>query len=102
MIKGIGEYMEWNQQDPKQPYGMKSFKFREFDMIFKGDAAFVCFVADTERSWPGNPSRVLRICDFYTKSDGKWIQSGSYTARHPESTQAEMAARRQVGAQMKR
>lgn len=32
VIKGIGEYMEWNQQDPKQPYGMKSYKFREFDL----------------------------------------------------------------------
>src|SRR5205809_1081879 len=70
MIKGIGEYMEWNQQDPKQPYGMKSFKFREFDMIFKGDAAFACFVADTETNWPGNPPLVLRICDFCTKNEG--------------------------------
>src|SRR5262245_49451293 len=74
MLKGIGEYMDWNQQDPKQPYGMKSYKFREFDMIFKGDAAFVCFVADVESNWPGNPpKRILRICDFYTKTDGKWI-----------------------------
>jgi ketosteroid isomerase-like protein len=102
MIKGIGEYMEWNQQDPKQPYGMKSYKFREFDMIFKGDAAFVCFVADTETSWPGNPTRVLRICDFYTKDNGKWMQSGSYTAMHPESAEAQVAAPRQLGEQMKK
>jgi hypothetical protein len=60
---------------------MKSYKFRDFDMIFKGDAAFVCFVADVESNpWPGNPPhRVLQICDFYTRNDGKWIQSGSYT-----------------------
>src|SRR6185436_3025961 len=102
MIKGIGPYMDWNTQDPKQPYGMKSFKFREFDMIFKGDAAFVCFVADTETNWPGNPTRVLRICDFYTKNDGKWIQSGSYTDAHPESKEAQMAAPRQVGDQLKK
>jgi uncharacterized protein DUF4440 len=102
MIKGIGEYMEWNLQDPKQPYGMKSYKFREFDMIFKGDAAFVCFVADTETNWPGNPPRVLRICDFYTKDNGKWIQSGSYTAMHPESAEAQVAAPRQLGDQMKK
>jgi len=25
--------MEWNDVDPKGPYGMKSYKFREFDMI---------------------------------------------------------------------
>jgi len=104
MIKGIGEYMEWNEQDPKQPYGMKSYKFREFDMIFKGDAAFVCFVADVESNWPGDPlpQRALRICDFYTKSEGQWIQSGSYTAPHPESTEAQMGAPRQVGDQMKK
>ena len=103
MIKGIGEYMDWNQQDPKQPYGMKSYKFREFDMIFKADAAFVCFVADVESNWPGNPpQRVLRICDFYTKNDGKWIQSGSYTAPHPESTEAQMGAPREIGDQLKK
>jgi hypothetical protein len=33
MIKGIEGYMEWNYVDPKSPYGMKSYKFREFDMI---------------------------------------------------------------------
>jgi len=103
MIKGIGEYMDWNTQDPKQPYGMKSYKFREFDMIFKGDAAFVCFVADVESNSPGGPTqRGLRICDFYTKNDGKWIQSGSYTAPHPESTDAQMSVPRQIGDQMKK
>ena len=103
MIKGIRAYMDWNEQDPKQPYGMKSYKFREFDMIFKGDAAFVCFVADVESNWPGNPPhRVLRICDFYTKDAGKWIQSGSYTELHPESMEARMGAPRQIGDQMKK
>ena len=103
MIKGIGDYMQWNEQDPKQPYGMKSYKFREFDMIFKGDAAFVCFVADVESNWPGNlPQRALRICDFYTKDGGKWIQSGSYTDTHPDSAAAQMAAPRQYGEPMKK
>lgn len=103
MIKGIRAYMDWNEQDPKQPYGMKNYKFREFDMIFKGDAAFVCFVADVESNWPGNPPhRVLRICDFYTKDAGKWIQSGSYTELHPESIEARMGAPRQIGDQMRK
>src|SRR5881227_3602696 len=78
MLKGINNYMDWNQVDPKSPYGMKSYKFREFDMIFKGDAAFVCFVADVESNWPNGPSkRAHRISDFYTRQDGKWIQTGS-------------------------
>src|SRR5713101_9539478 len=68
MLKGINDYMDWNQLDPKSQYGMKSYKFREFDMIFKGDAAFVCFVADVESVTPNGPyHRALRISDFYTK-----------------------------------
>jgi ketosteroid isomerase-like protein len=101
MIKGIEGYMDWNQVDPKSPYGMKSYKFREFDMIFKGDAAFVCFVADVESNWPGAPPhRVLRICDFYTKEKGNWIQSGSDTALHHESVEEQLAAPRSIGEQM--
>jgi len=33
MIKGVDGYMDWNQVDPKSPYGMKGYKMREFDMI---------------------------------------------------------------------
>src|SRR2546421_2248110 len=103
MIKGIGGYMDWNQVDSKSPYGMKGYKFREFDMIFKGDAAFVCFVADVESNWPGAPPhRALRICDFYTKNDGKWIQNGSDTALDAESVEQQMAAPRPIGDQMKK
>lgn len=86
MIKGLTGYMDWNQVDPKSGYGMKSYKMREFDMIFKGDAAFVCFVADVDANTPHGPlQRTLRISDFYTKQDGKWIQNGSDTALHPDS-----------------
>ena len=103
MLKGINDYMDWNQLDPKSPYGMKSYKFREFDMIFKGDAAFVCFVADVESNWPGSPPhRALQICDFYTKNDGRWIQNGSDTGLHAESQEEQMAAPRPLGDQMKK
>ena len=103
MIKGIDGYMEWNQVDPKSPYGMKSYKFREFDMIFKGDAAFVCFVPEIDSIGPNGPShRVLRICDFYTKNNGQWIQSGSDTALHEESLEEQLAAPRPLGDQMKK
>lgn len=102
MIKGIGGYMDWNQVDPSSPYGMKSYKMREFDMIFKGDAAFVCFVSDIESNTPNGPSkRALRICDFYTKNEGKWIQSGSDTALHAESMEAQLQAARNLPNQMK-
>lgn len=88
MIKGVEGYMNWNYVDPKSPYGMKSYRVREFDMIFKGDAAFVCFVSDVEANTPNGPlQRTLRISDFYTRQDGKWIQNGSDTALHPESVE---------------
>ena len=103
MLKGINDYMDWNQLDPKSPYGMKSYKFREFDMIFKGDAAFVCFVADVQSNWPGAPPhRVLQICDFYTKNDNKWIQNGSDTALHQETVEEQLASPRSLGDQMKK
>src|SRR5882672_4289723 len=101
MIKRVDGYMYWNQVDPS-PYGMKSYKMREFDMIFKGDAAFVCFVADVESVTPNGPfHRALRISDFYTKQDGKWIQSGSDTALHQESLEEQLAAPRFIGDQLK-
>src|SRR3989440_2101165 len=103
MIKGIDGYMDWNQVDPKSPYGMKSYKFREFDMIFKGDAAFVCFVPEIDSIGPNGPyHRVLRICDFYTKNNGQWIQSGSDTALHEESLEEQLAAPRTLDDQLKK
>src|SRR2546425_7540962 len=103
MIRGLDGYMDWNQVDPKSPYGMKSYKMREFDMIFKGDAAFVCFVADVESVTPNGPyHRALRISDFYTKTNGQWIQNGSDTALHQESLEEQLAAPRPMGDQMKK
>src|SRR3989475_3686984 len=103
MIKGVDGYMNWNQVDPKSPYGMKSYKLREFDMIFKGDAAFVCFVADVESVTPNGPfHRALRISDFYTKQNGQWIQNGSDTALHQESMEEQLATPRPLGDQMKK
>lgn len=103
MIKGVDGYMDWNQVDPKSPYGMKSYKMREFDMIFKGDAAFVCFIADVESVTPNGPyHRALRISDFYTKQNGQWIQNGSDTALHQESVEEQLALPRPVGDQMKK
>src|SRR5438552_7564865 len=52
MIHGVGGYMDNVYVDPASPYGLKSYKMREFDMIFKGDAAFVCFTADVDANTP--------------------------------------------------
>ena len=103
MIKGVDGYMDWNYVDPKNSYGMKSYKMREFDMIFKGDAAFVCFVAEVESNTPNGPfHRALRISDFYTKQNGQWIQNGSDTALHPESVEEQLQAPRPLPDKMKK
>lgn len=103
MIKGIDGYMDWNYVDPKSPYGMKKYNMREFDMIFKGDAAFVCFVPEIDSMTPNGPYyRALRICDFYTKNNGQWIQSGSDTGLHQESMEEQMTAPHPISEQMKK
>src|SRR4029453_18742338 len=62
-----------------------------------------CFTADVESNTPNGPSkRVLRISDFYTKQDGKWIQTGSDTALHPESADEQYQVPRQLGDRMKK
>src|SRR6202167_112172 len=54
MIRGADEYMNTAAFfDPHSPYGLTGYKMREFDMIFKGDAAFVAFVADVDYQTPG-------------------------------------------------
>jgi ketosteroid isomerase-like protein len=103
MIHGVDGYMDNVYVDPASPYGMKSYKMREFDMIFKGDAAFVCFVADVEANTPNGPSkRALRISDFYTKQDGKWTQTGSDTELHPESVEEQYQMPTTLGDRMKK
>ena len=103
MIRGIDGYMDNNWVDPSSPYGLKSYKMREFDMIFKGDAAFVCFTADVESNTPNGPMKhVLRIADFYTKQNGQWTQTGSDTELHPESAEEQTQSLRPLADQMKK
>ncbi len=104
MLRGVDGYMDWSGHfQPGNPYGMKSYKMREFDMIFKGDAAFVCFVADVNANTPnGIMTRTLRITDFYTKQDGHWIQNGSDTQLHPVSIAAQYESPRRLSDQGKK
>jgi ketosteroid isomerase-like protein len=98
MIRGVDEYMNAAAYfDPHGVYGMTGYKMREFDMIFKGDAAFVAFVAEVEYKTPEGPlQRTLRITDFYTKENGAWIQTGSDTELHPESVAEEHQTARKL------
>src|SRR5258708_23595218 len=44
MIKGVGGYMEWNQVDPKSPYGIKNFQIPQFRHKFKKQSALFFFL----------------------------------------------------------
>ena len=97
MIHGIDGYMANSFSGvPNPEYGMTGYRMREFDMVFQGDAAFVTFVAEVDSKTPSGPThRTLRIADFYARRNGQWIQAGSDTELHPETTQARIRARMQ-------
>ena len=87
VIRGLGEYMRDSGMAPAgTPYGMTAYRMREFDVAFHGDSAFAVFVADVDANTPsGMLTRTLRIGDFYTKTNGAWIQAGSDTQLAPSS-----------------
>jgi ketosteroid isomerase-like protein len=90
MIRGIDDYMEY-VGDLKGPYGMSDYKIRDFDIVFAGDAAFVTFVTDIEIKLPeGTRHSVQRLADFYVKTNGKWLQTGSNTSISPEAIAEQM------------
>jgi hypothetical protein len=91
MIRGIDQYMR-AVGALKGPYGMTSYKMRDFDIIFAGDAAFVTFISDGQVLAPSGEEReVLRLADFYVKKNGHWIQAGSNTSVHPDTVAEQMS-----------
>jgi ketosteroid isomerase-like protein len=90
MIRGIDDYM--NYVGPMNgPYGMSAYKIRDFDIVFAGDAAFVTFITDVEIKLPaGTRHSVQRLADFYVKTNGKWMQTGSNTSISPEAIAEQM------------
>jgi len=84
-------------------YGMTNYTMRDFDIIFNGDSAFVTFISEVDAKTPSGPAhRVLRIADFYTKKDGRWIQTGSNTGLHPESVANQMSTPQTLPESMKK
>jgi len=90
MIRGIDDYMRY-VGPMNSPYGMSAYKIRDFDIVFAGDAAFVTFVTDIELKLPqGSRHSVQRLADFYVKTGGKWLQTGSNTSISPEAIADQM------------
>jgi len=103
IIRGIDQYMKATGGGGTGPYGMTSYKMRDFDIIFNGDSAFVTFVSEVDAKTPSGPAHeVLRIADFYTKKDGHWIQTGSNTGLHPESVADQMSTPQSLPEPMKK
>ena len=94
MIRGIDEYMKAVGGGLKSPYGMVAYKIREFDVVFASEnTAFATFISENEVKTPsGMQKQVLRLGDFYVKTNGKWNQAGSNTSLHPESVLEQMSA----------
>lgn len=93
-IQGIDQYMRAIDGATRPgPWGMKSYKITEFDVLFYGDVALVPFVAEVEGA-DGDGTRSkskLRILDVYAKLDGHWIQAGSDTQTHPDAQREQMS-----------
>jgi ketosteroid isomerase-like protein len=90
MIRGIEQYMSY-VGPMTSAYGMSSYKIRDFDILFEGNAAFVTFITDIEIKTPaGAGHSVQRLADFYVKKSGKWIQTGSNTSISPEAIAEQM------------
>lgn len=99
-IRGIEEYMQAVGGGLKNPNsGMSGYKITDYDVIFHGDLAVVCFVADVERR--GGITTKLRILDVYAKRNGEWIQTGSHTAAHPEAIAKQLSTPVTVSPQMR-
>jgi ketosteroid isomerase-like protein len=104
MIRGIDQYMKAVGGSTTSPYGMTGYKLRDFDVIFAGDnAAFATFISEADVKTPGGMQKeVLRLCDFYVKNNGHWIQAGSNTSLHPESMEEEMTSAQPLPDRMKK
>jgi len=102
MIRGIDEYMKY-VGPMSSPYGMSSYKIRDFDIVFAGDAAFVTFVTDVEIKLPeGTRRSVQRLADFYVKKNGKWLQTGSNTSISPEAIAEQMQQPQPISADLRK
>jgi ketosteroid isomerase-like protein len=85
--RGIDEYMQLAEGSlSNRTSWMTAYKMVDYDTIFHGDIALVCYVAEIEgRSGDKVNTDKYRVLDVYQKRGGGWIQVGTNTARHPDA-----------------
>jgi hypothetical protein len=97
VIRGRDGYMNEATFPPDLPKteGMVGYRIGEFDIVFYGDTAVVCFVAEVDRLEGREKStQKLTLLDVYHKDPGGWIQVASNTSLHPDAVSAMMSGRR--------
>jgi len=88
IIRGIDEYMQSADSSLKSPQRLVGYVMEDVDVQFRGpDLAVVPYIAVLEGESEGARSTwKLRVLDLYERQHGEWMQIGSNTAMHPEST----------------
>ncbi len=87
VIRGLDGYMTFATFPPGTPkgQGMVGYRLSDFDVVFYGDTAVVCFVADLDVVYGTDKgTQRLTLLDVYHKDPGGWIQVASNTSLHPD------------------
>ena len=86
VLRGIDAYMQEAEYSLGSPVRIERWSFREFDTIFYGDTAILCYIADLDLKLGDQPLKeTLRVIDIYRGSGADWEQVASQVARHPDA-----------------
>jgi ketosteroid isomerase-like protein len=99
VIRGRDGYMQFATFPPGLPkgQGMVGYRLSDFDIVFYGDTAVVCFVADVDVvDGTDKGTERLTLLDVYHKDPGGWIQVASNTSLHPDEVERRQADRREL------
>jgi ketosteroid isomerase-like protein len=89
VIRGIHQYMEQAEGVLGGPVKLEGHEIHDFDAVFYGSVAVVCYVTDIVWEREGQRSTdTLRILDVYVKEAAGWIQVASHVAASPAAARA--------------
>ena len=99
VIRGRDGYMKFATFPPGLPkgQGMVGYRLSDFDIVFYGDTAVVCFVADLDVVYGTDKgTQRLTLLDVYHKQPSGWIQVASNTSLHPDELERRQGEPRQL------